>query len=404
MHVGSDKKGPMKGAVASLKLAGPNRSSAVQSDASDNIDLISVKTNIARSKNLIGSATEDLNQYQLWIKGYRDAERKNQEMRARWLSRQEAIHQRRLKRQRRVQSFRRAALACVFFVRSVARLLVTGVITALFYLRHWFWISASSTFFKARSIALSLLRLISVTSRRVAVNAQSRRVRAPQDSLNHFLLDRHKEPGSHAHAAKPAHGYLVLDSHKRSGLHACVAQSRLNRFLLDRRKEPGSHAHAAEPAHGQLVSDPCKRSRSRTCAPHDRLNRFLLDRRKEPGSHAYAAEPAHGQLVLDPCKRSRARACAPQHGLNRFLLDRGNEPGSRAHAAEPADGQLVSDPCKRSRSRACAPHAGSTVFSWIAVRSRGLTRMLLSRLTVSLSWMGVRAHAFALSLASITSP
>ena len=162
----------MRGTVASLRLPGPNWSSAVESDASDNIDVISVKEAIARSKELIASVTEELNQHNLWFKSYLDSERRNRERHARWLNRQEAIRRRQLKRQRMVQSFGRVALACLFFVRSVARLLVQGVISALFYLRHWFWVSASWTYFEVRFIALSLLRLISVTSRWLAVKAR----------------------------------------------------------------------------------------------------------------------------------------------------------------------------------------------------------------------------------------
>jgi hypothetical protein len=64
----------MKGADAGSHLPVSRRSSTVEADASDNIDLIDVKTNIGRSKELIRSATEDLNQYHLWIKSYRDAE------------------------------------------------------------------------------------------------------------------------------------------------------------------------------------------------------------------------------------------------------------------------------------------------------------------------------------------
>ena len=138
----------MKGAVAGSHLPVSPRSSAVEAAASGNIDLIDVKTNIGQSKELIRSATEDLNQYHLWIKSYRDAERKNREVHARWLNRQEAIRRRRLKRQRMVQSFRQVALASVFFGLSVARFLVTGVTSALSYLGHWFWISASRTFFE----------------------------------------------------------------------------------------------------------------------------------------------------------------------------------------------------------------------------------------------------------------
>ena len=153
----------MKGAVASLDRPVPDNHSAVGSDANHNIDLGAVKTNIARSKELIGSATDDLNQYHLWVKSYTKSERQNREMHARWLSRQEAIGRRRLKRQRMVQSCTRVILSCVFFVRFLARLLVTGVL-GQFYLRHWLWVSASWTFFQARSKAFSLLRLISVAS------------------------------------------------------------------------------------------------------------------------------------------------------------------------------------------------------------------------------------------------
>ena len=154
----------MKGAVARLDRPVLDNNSAVGFDANHNIDLTAVKTDIARSKELIGSATEDLNEYHHWVKNYTESERNNRAMHARWLNRQEAIVRRQRKRQSMVQSCTRVILSCVFFVRSLARVLVMGVISALFYLRRWLSVSASWTFFQARSKALSLLRLISVAS------------------------------------------------------------------------------------------------------------------------------------------------------------------------------------------------------------------------------------------------
>ena len=119
-------------------------------------------------KNLLGLRRKTFNQYHLWVKDYTETERQNREMHARWLSRQEAIGRRRLKRRRMVQSCTRAILSCVYLVRFLAHLLVTGVLSTLFYLRHWLGVSASWTSIQARSTAYSLLRLISVASRWVA--------------------------------------------------------------------------------------------------------------------------------------------------------------------------------------------------------------------------------------------
>ncbi|MGC2409571.1 MAG: hypothetical protein WA441_06170 [Methyloceanibacter sp.] len=144
------------------------------SDAGEITDPIEgVKKTIARSKDLIASATEELNQHNRWLKSYLASEKRDQEKYARWLKRQQVMHRRQLQRQRMIRSCKQFAWACVFFVRSVCLILLKGAISALIYLRDLLLISASWTGLKAYALALAFLRAASTASSWIALRTRA---------------------------------------------------------------------------------------------------------------------------------------------------------------------------------------------------------------------------------------
>jgi hypothetical protein len=150
----------MQGTVArDLHRPGLNRGSRFVSDAGDITDPIEgVEKSVSRSKDVIASATEELNQHQRWLKSYLASEKRDRDKHARWLKRQQVMHRRQLQRQRMIRSCKRFALAFVFFVRSVYLVLLKGATSALIYLRDRLLISASWIGLKAHALALALIR------------------------------------------------------------------------------------------------------------------------------------------------------------------------------------------------------------------------------------------------------
>ena len=395
----------MRGTVASLRLPGPNWSSAVESDASDNIDVISVKEAIARSKELIASVTEELNQHNLWFKSYLDSERRNRERHARWLNRQEAIRRRQLKRQRMVQSFGRVALACLFFVRSVARLLVQGVISALFYLRHWFWVSASWTYFEVRFIALSLLRLISVTSRWLAVKARFvafALLRAASTAfswiavktraLTLLLLSRLSVGLSWIRVNGHAFALSFLRAASTAFSRIAAKTRALTLLLLSRLPVIWSWIRVNSQALALAFLKAASTAFSWIAVRSRALRLSLLSRLPVIWSWIRVNGHAFALAFLRAASTAFSRIAAKTRALTLLLLSR----------------LSVGLSWIRVNSHAFTLaflKAASNAFYWIAVKTRALRLSLLSRFSVSLSWIGVRARAaFALSLASMTSP
>ncbi|HET7852380.1 MAG TPA: hypothetical protein VFK91_06520, partial [Methyloceanibacter sp.] len=110
------------------------------SGASDSLDPIELaQGEISRSKDVVASATKELDQYDRWLKDFVASEKRNRARHASWIKRQEAKERRRLARQRMVRSAKRGALSVVVFVRSVWLSFRHG----LAYLGHLIWKSAA---------------------------------------------------------------------------------------------------------------------------------------------------------------------------------------------------------------------------------------------------------------------
>ena len=72
---------------------------------------------VARSKDVVTTAAEELKDYERWLKDFVASEEQSRKRHARSLKREQARHRRRLKRERRARAGKRAALA----VQSVDR-------------------------------------------------------------------------------------------------------------------------------------------------------------------------------------------------------------------------------------------------------------------------------------------
>jgi hypothetical protein len=135
------------------------------SEAGDVIDPFeAAKRDVARSKDLAASATEDLKQHHRWLKGTLAAEARNREKHTRRLKRQQVMQERLLKRQRLIRSFRRGALALVLLLRSISLSLLKGAFSTLIYLRDWLLIGCARIALSIRTAALSLLRLLAISA------------------------------------------------------------------------------------------------------------------------------------------------------------------------------------------------------------------------------------------------
>jgi hypothetical protein len=171
------------------------------SGAVDTLDPVeAARADIAGSKHLIASVTDDLSQHQEWLKNYRVAEKRH----ARWLQFQELKYQTELKRRTTARAVKRFALGVALLVRSVWLFVVKWTTAFVAWLKPrahafaltlarwtaaglaWTWATAAkiarallnatlATFVwiatTSRDMALALVRAASIAAARIGVQS-----------------------------------------------------------------------------------------------------------------------------------------------------------------------------------------------------------------------------------------
>src|SRR5262249_47292524 len=122
----------------------PSEGSTIVSGAVDTLDPIeAARADVAGSKHLIASVTDDLSQHQEWLKNYRVAEKRH----ARWMQFQELKYQIEIKHRAMLRAVKRFALSVALFVRSVWLFLVGLVMACIAWLTP-----------RAKALSLTLAR------------------------------------------------------------------------------------------------------------------------------------------------------------------------------------------------------------------------------------------------------
>jgi hypothetical protein len=118
-----------------------------------------VKGDVARSKDLVASATSDLRQHDRWFRDYLASEARNRVKHARQLERRRDWRKRRIKRQKIVRTGKRLAAAHLRFARAVSSSFLRSVSAALRHLRRLLLLVIRWIGPKTRALALSLIDL-----------------------------------------------------------------------------------------------------------------------------------------------------------------------------------------------------------------------------------------------------
>ena len=85
---------------------------------------------VARSKDVVATAAEELQDYERWLKDFVASEEQSRKRHARSLKREQARHRRRQKRERTARAGKRVALGFARAVRSASRSTVGAIVTA----------------------------------------------------------------------------------------------------------------------------------------------------------------------------------------------------------------------------------------------------------------------------------
>ena len=242
-------------------------------DATDPFE--AVKGDIAQSKDLVASATEDLRQHDRWFRDYLASETRNRVKRARQLERRRAQRKRLVKRQHMVRTGKRLASAHLRFARAVSLSLLRSASSALLGLRRLLLLVIRWLGPKVQALSLSLVGLLLVAGSWISAKARVL-------SLTFFK------------AASASSSWVALKT------------STLARSLM-----PGLSAGAS------WIGRPTWHPRIFTRLLQGRFGEFLLDRRKDGGSCALAYAGAVGRRFLDWSKGPRARTRAFCGGIDR---------------------------------------------------------------------------------------
>ena len=119
---------------------------------------------VARSKDVVATAAEELKDYERWLKDFVASEEQSRKRHARSLKREQARHRRRLKRERRARAGKRAALGVARAVRSASRSTVGAIVTAQRRSRDLTMAGAAWSAATSRAIAASTYEGLSLGS------------------------------------------------------------------------------------------------------------------------------------------------------------------------------------------------------------------------------------------------
>jgi hypothetical protein len=316
----------------------------------------SAKRKVARSKDLVASATEDLHQHHRWLKDTIATEARNREKHARWLKRQQVSQQRKLKRQRLILSCKRGAWASVLVLRSISLFLSNKISSALAYLLDLLLISAAWIARRLWAGAVSLLRLMS--------------------NIVSWLWVR-----GNALALAFRRGTSIIAS--RVALKARIHALSLRKFLAISLSWTGAQTHAFARALGRVAS----RSASLIAVKSHNLSLSL------------------GKLLSTGLARSRVRANAIAFASATAVSRSASWMVAESRSLSILLGKRLSIGISRGSVTAHALALASVtatfrIASWIVAKSRALSLLLGQRLSTGFSRGSVRAHAFA--LASVT--
>ena len=312
----------------------------------------SAKRKVARSKDLVASATEDLHQHHRWLKDTIATEARNREKHARWLKRQQVSQQRKLKRQRLILSCKRGAWASVLVLRSISLFLSNKISSALAYLLDLLLISAAWIARRLWAGAVSLLRLMS--------------------NIVSWLWVR-----GNALALAFRRGTSIIAS--RVALKARIHALSLRKFLAISLSWTGAQTHAFARALGRVAS----RSASLIAVKSHNLGLSL------------------GKLLSTGLTRSRVRANAVAFASATAVSRSASWMVAELRSLSILLGKRLSIGISRGSVTAHALALASVtatfrIASWIVAKSRTLSLLLGQKLSTGFSRQRVRARAVAL--------
>ena len=145
---------------------------------------------VARSKDVVATAAEELKDYERWLKDFVASEEKSRKRHASALKREQARYRRQLKRERTARAVKRAALSFVLSVRSMVRSLWRGLVATIMSVRDATVVGAAWVASATYALAVSVLKTCAAGVSWISAKARISGAFSEQGGFARRVLDR----------------------------------------------------------------------------------------------------------------------------------------------------------------------------------------------------------------------